>query len=279
MSLDIYEISKAAVDGHYEGEYFHKSIPQEGFKDASPVAISRIRAVVQNLNTEFSEFFRKVAHKYHIDFDNDGLKPFDPKSAEGYGDPFVVSIAPIRMTKENALKWVGSVLARTRGRELVGNYNPLLIGELFWEQSSQWQPLAVGHIEHVGSQCSQFLKTLLHDKCPKDVESRLWDNKIHDALRERSREASEELAKIIEDTKGYPINYDHYYTDTIKSRRQNRLRDPPAATTAVDIDQTVKSWTDNSDRNMENFSSEDALDSLIAIYKARFHLVPGHSNI
>jgi hypothetical protein len=296
LSLDIYEVSKAAVDGHYEGEYFHKSITQEGFKDASPVAISRIRAVVQNLNTEFSEFFRKVAHKYHIDFDNNGLKSPDLKSAaEGYANHFVVPIAPIQMTKENALKWVAHVLARTRGRELVGNYNPLLVGELFWEQSSKWQVLAVDHIEHVGSQCSQFLNALLHDKCPKDVESRLWDRKIHDALRKRSREAREELAKIMEDIKGYPINYNHYYTDTIKSRRQNRQQAALAETmkqasqttyhpqdglelatviTTVDTEQVVKSWADNTDKNMENFSCEEALDCLLAIYKVRFHLVP-----
>jgi hypothetical protein len=182
---------------------------------------------------------------------------------------------------------------------LVGNYNPLLVGELFWEQSSKWQLLAANHIEHVGSQCSHFLKTLLHDKCPKDVESRLWGSKIHDALRERSGEASRELAKIMEDIKGYPINYNHYYTDTIKSRRQNRQRaalaetvkqaskttSPPAqfgvalpSTTTVDIEQVVQSWTDNTDQNMENFSCEEALDCLLAIYKVRFHLVPGNPN-
>jgi hypothetical protein len=295
LSLDIYEVSKAAVDGHYEGEYFHKSITQEVFNDAFPVAISRIRAVVQSLNTEFSEFFRKVSHKYHIDLAKDGLEPFDPESAEGNGGRFTEPIAPIRMTNENALKWVAHVLARTRGRELVGNYNPLLVGELFWEQSSKWQLLAVDHIEHVSSQCSQFLKTLLHDKCPKDVESRLWDSKIHDALRERSQEASEELARIMEDIKGYPINYNHHYIDTIKSRRRNRQRaalaetvkqatkttsvpahhgsvDWPTATTTVDLEQVVKSWTDNTDRNMENFSCEEALDCLLAIYKVRFHL-------
>jgi hypothetical protein len=42
LSLDIYEVSKAAVDGHYYGEYFHKSITKEEFKDGSPIVISRI---------------------------------------------------------------------------------------------------------------------------------------------------------------------------------------------------------------------------------------------
>ncbi|KAN0108674.1 dynamin family protein-like protein [Hyaloscypha variabilis] len=292
LSLDIYEVSKAAVDGHYEGEYFHKEITDEGFKDGddTPVSIARIRAVVQNYNSEFSETFRKVAHKYHIDLDKDGLSPFDPKCADGLGDRFgKAQITPIRWTKDEALKWVAHVLARTRGRELVGNYNPLLVGELFWEQSSKWQLLAIDHIECVADQCSKFLKMLLHDKCPKDVESRLWDTKIHDALKQRSHLASEELAKIMEDTKGYPINYNHYYTDTIKRRRQNRQRiaiketaekaskttilpeqagvENPAVTTAVDIDQLVQSLAESNEHNMENFSCEEALDCLFAIYK------------
>jgi GTPase SAR1 family protein len=294
LSQDIYDVSKAAVDGHYEGDYFHGEITDEEFKDEdeSPVSISRIRAVVQNLNTEFSETFRRVAHKYHIDLDNDGWSGFDPNCADGLSDRLgKTQITPIRWTKEMALKWVANVLARTCGRELVGNYNPLLVGELFWEQSSKWQLIAVDHIECVADQCSKFLKTLLHDKCPKDVESRLWDSKIHDALKERSRLASEELAKIMEDIKGYPINYNHYYTDTIKSRRQNRQRiaiketaekaskttilpeeadfDDPAVTTTVDIDQFVQTLAEDNDSNMENFSCEEALDCLFAIYKVR----------
>lgn len=103
----------------------------------------------------------------------------------------------------------------------------------------------------------------------------------------------------MEDIKGYPINYNHHYIDTIKSRRRNRQRaalaetvkqatkttsvpahhgsvDWPTATTTVDLEQVVKSWTDNTDRNMENFSCEEALDCLLAIYKVRFHL--GSSN-
>ena len=99
----------------------------------------------------------------------------------------------------------------------------------------------------------------------------------------------------MEDIKGYPINYNRYYTDTVKSRRQTRQRAAlaetvkqarkttmlpargvadPVPTTTVDIEQVMKSWTDNTDRNMEKFSCEEALDCLLAIYKVRFHLIP-----
>jgi hypothetical protein len=38
---------------------------------------------------------------------------------------------PIKKTTSEALEWVSQVLIRTRGKELAGNFNPLLIGELF----------------------------------------------------------------------------------------------------------------------------------------------------
>jgi hypothetical protein len=40
LSLEIYKVSKVAVDRHHEGEYFNKSITQEGFKNDSPVDIA-----------------------------------------------------------------------------------------------------------------------------------------------------------------------------------------------------------------------------------------------
>jgi len=36
-----------------------------------------------------------------------------------------------------------------RGKELVGSFNPLLIDELFWEQSANWNRLARDYIELV----------------------------------------------------------------------------------------------------------------------------------
>lgn len=293
LSLDVRDVCKAAVEGHYESEYFNRGISHEGFTESAPVVISRIRAVVQNMNTEFSEFFHNNGHKYHFNIDRDGLTPFDPNCNAGFGDHFKTISPPTEMSKKKSLDWVAHVLARTRGRELVGNYNPLLVGELFWEQSTKWEDIAKDHVDNVASQCSQFFKTLLHDKAPKDIEARLWDGKLHDQLKERSQDASAELARIMKDNKGYPINYNHYYTETIKRRRHNRQRieieqtvkqasqtvivnddnydEPPTTRTTVDIDAVVAGLADR-DQNMEHFSCQEALDCLIAIYKVCYHL-------
>lgn len=129
LSLEYYEICKAAVNGHYEGEYFHKEV-DDSFSLQSPASIDRLRAVVQHLNTRFYNTVRTKGHKYHIDMKDESTDtPSDPS-------PRTEDKFTIKMAKANGLNWVRNVLNRTPGKDLVGNFNPLLIGELFWEQSS-----------------------------------------------------------------------------------------------------------------------------------------------
>lgn len=66
LSLDFYEICKAAASGHYEGDYFTSDV-DEGFLVKSPATRRRLRAVIQFMNNKYSEIFRKTGHKYHID--------------------------------------------------------------------------------------------------------------------------------------------------------------------------------------------------------------------
>ncbi len=175
---------------------------------------------------------------------------------------------------------------RTRGRELPGNFNPLLVGELFWEQSSKWQKLAEDHVESVAQVCSRFLNALRREKCPKDVYTRLWSSKIEDALKVRSENSAKEIGRIMEDIRSYPITYNHYYTDTISKRRRERgqrsLSDcienatrhvrlvgchSDHTSAEVDARQAMQEYSDKIDPEMENHSCEEALDSLYSIYK------------
>ena len=291
LSLSHYEVCKAAVDGHYEGSYF-VSDADETFSLTSEATICRLRAVVQFMNAQFSDTMRRQGHKYHI-VPVKTLTAVDTTWSDEIPDPECLS--PIHMTKSNALEWVSRVLTRTRGRELVGNFNPLLVGELFWEQSSKWHGLAEEHVVEVAEICRRFLDRLLQEKCPKDVHSRLWSSQIEEVLEARNAAAFRELETIMEEVKSYPINYNHYYTDTIHKSRRGRQRAELAKsvkdatrkdllkgcnsgehhTTSVDIDQIVESFSNNIDPNMDNVSCEEALECLFAIYKvSRRFLTP-----
>ena len=94
----------------------------------------------------------------------------------------MVSIAepapPIHWSKPRAMDWVRRVLVRTRGKELPGNFNPLLISKFLWEQSGKWQRMAEHHFEDIADVCTRFLDALLRKTCPKDVHTRLWSFKV-----------------------------------------------------------------------------------------------------
>ncbi|CAD6590745.1 MAG: hypothetical protein ASARMPREDX12_004714 [Alectoria sarmentosa] len=306
LSLDYYEVCKAAVGGHYEGDYFSSN---EGlFLLLSVATIRRLRAVIQHMNTSFSDNIRINGHKYQIEEPSESAddevlpesaedemspEPTDdddasPRTTQMQGLGLIPNTSsPIGLDTRKAREWVRRVLIRTRGKELIGNFNPLLVGELFWEQCSKWPRLAVEYLDQVNDVCSRFLGILLHDKCPKDIVSRLQVSLVQDVLKARYNGALEELGRLVEDTKSYPINYNHYYTDTLYKRRQERNKASLAsciedATTrkalpgypshhlssvGVDVNKAVDAYSKGIDPNMENVSYEEALDCLFAIYK------------
>lgn len=288
-NLDIYGICKAAVDGHYEGSYFAADSDQT-FDLSSSAMIRRLRAVVQSVNTKFSDNHRKNGHKFQINISEDADDGEDDSPAAAKGSTTHIrppkTISPVAMNRRQALKWVREALNRTRGREMAGTFNPLLVGELFWEQSSNWQRLAVNHLDDVSQMCEDFLDILLKDKYPEDIVPRIRISLVQDRLKERHDDAIQELGKIMEDVKSYPINYNHYYTDTLAKRRLERqekslekcLEDATShtrlpgchsdhASASIDVKQVIANHSKATDPNMENVTSEEALDSLYSIYK------------
>jgi len=296
LSLDYRDVCKAAVGGSYEGEYFKHSSEQ-------PTTNRRLRAVVQYMNSRFSDNLRTKGHKYHIKLSEGPESTESPAEAAPEDNanennpsqsseiqrslPSLGANRPTRLSNPEALNWVREALTRTRGKELTGNFNPLLIGELFWEQSSKWRRLALDHLESVADQCSRFVRFLLQQKCPKDIHSRLWSYQIQDALKSRSEAAVQELDRIMEDIENYPINYNHYYTDTTQRYRQARVRatlaeciksatthtshedcDADHTSTTINVDQVVGKYSERIDPDMEKLSCKEALDCLLAIYKA-----------
>ncbi|CAG8949939.1 hypothetical protein HYFRA_00004270 [Hymenoscyphus fraxineus] len=275
LSVNYCEIVKAAVDGHYEGEYFHQNVDTE-FALQSPSTLCRTRAVVQLLNTKFAENVRINGPKFRID---------SQKSEDGEDVPLPIHLQPNKsqapkiITRKEALEWVSKALIRSRGKELVGSFNPLIISELLKELTEKWYDFALYHLEEISVVCHKFLKNLLHDLTPEDVERRIWENKIAEELGKREKEAKNELERLMADLRGHPINYNHYYTMTIGKQRKERQKNVLAllmkdatvmeegVAKSVDIEKVVGLYSDDAEKNMEGFSNEDALESVLSIYK------------
>ncbi|KAH7016237.1 uncharacterized protein B0I36DRAFT_388906, partial [Microdochium trichocladiopsis] len=141
---------------------------------------------------------------------------------------------------------------------------------------------------------------------------------VHKQLQLRKSAASHELGKLLEDLRGFPINYNHYYTDVIQRRRQERLEKNlgvfmPAAfphqsyekcsrgshyekyAPELDMNRVVQAVMKSNATtiDMDTFSIEEALDCMRAIYKVQYktfvanvttqvierHLVRGLENI
>ncbi|KAK1809219.1 hypothetical protein LTR12_016413 [Friedmanniomyces endolithicus] len=198
----------------YENAYFQNQ-PESTFDVDSPASVRRFRAAIQQVNRKFAEEIRQKGPKYFISTNARPLDAYQPSSSDGL---------PARLSHEEALKWVSRVLVRSRGKEPVGNYNPLIIGELFWELSSNWEHFAAGHIDQVSEICTMFTNTLLEAACPRDVRTRLTELKIKESLQNRRERAIEELRRVLEDKRDFPATYNHYYTDNIQKARTQRMQ-------------------------------------------------------
>lgn len=166
LNMDCFEICKAAISGSYEHDYFKPGADEE-FSIKSQSMMARIRAVVQHANLNFSDEFRKKGHKYQINLDPLAQCP-DTTETDG------IKSQPVSLLKEEALRWVRRVMLRTRGTELIGNFNPQLIAELFWEQSNPWEKLAKDHVQIVSTLCAKFLEDLLSRFAPDDIKGQVW---------------------------------------------------------------------------------------------------------
>ena len=203
LDLDYFQVCKAAADGHYKCDYFNSNTDDE-FNLKSTSTIRRIRTVVQYMNTECAA----NGHKYQVHTLEDpksSLRELQVPKFLAENRLHLTPISPQKMDRNAALGWVRRVVVRTRGRELVGNFNPLLVGGLSWEQCSNWQPLAAEYLEVMSQVCTKFLDILLKDKYPKDVIARLRVSLVQDALKNRYDGTLQELERIVEDTKSYPI--------------------------------------------------------------------------
>lgn len=275
-------IVQAATDGHYEDAFFGEPNLEAGFSD--PTNMRRLRAAVQHLNEQFASQVRKYGHKYRIkttkehagtNWEGDAAEPaLDPefeKVRKGQG----------KLTREQATERVNSLMVFSRGKELPGNFNPILMGQLFRDLSQPWESLAKAQLERINTLCTLFVHAVIDHVAAGDlhVSQRLQEAKLDTALKRRYDGAQAELAKVIADKQKNIITYDPSYTDNLNKARERKLNARFQAMLAkasvngvVNTDSLVKAYKEEEQRGQERTIAEDALDSQLAFYRVS---VPG----
>ncbi|GKT63428.1 dynamin family protein [Colletotrichum tofieldiae] len=260
LSMRYYTLAQAALEGNY-----HSSDVQFFDKNNG----TRLRSLVHQQNGQFATAMRMCGHKREMVDDT------HPKTSKFSND-----VKPqLMVTKDGMITWI----RRTRGRELPGNYNHVLLAELFHEHSSPWRKIAEDHVsEVVDSVCKWVHQAVSRLFC----EDRLRQNLTilcQERLDKCRSHAFEELRKILFDEQRHPITYNHYYTDNIQKARndshKSALKDairPLVSSWTTRVDPT--SYMDDADGlinalqpkicvNMDQQACEEALAGLNAYYK------------
>ncbi|KAI1124878.1 interferon-induced GTP-binding protein Mx [Nemania abortiva] len=276
LSMACHDICKAGVQGTYHNDFFRFG-REVSFSLESAASTRRLRAAVQFMNSEFARELRIKGHKYDI-----REKPSSPASPSHIEKPSVLS-------EEDAMNWARNQILKSRGKELAGCFNPNVVAELFWEQSESWEKLARSHVEQILQLCENFLRGILADQATADVKDRFWRFLVVDELRKQRTSSFHELNQLIQDNKEYPINYNHYFTDNLEKRRQQKLRaqlqgvlpEPPTPSRCSigthyppydvrnALEKVVSACGQRTTTDMDDFSCEEALDCLSSIYKVQ----------
>lgn len=115
--------------------------------------------------------------------------------------------------------------AHTRGRELPGNYNHVLLTELFHFQSKRWGQIAFDHVELVHKALKSFVTALSEHITDEERIALEITRQVNERLTTHMNQAESELQSLVDDENQQPITYNHYYTDNVQKARQKASRD------------------------------------------------------
>ena len=279
------ETVRMGVNGNYDNTFFGPIDTIAAVDSADNER--RLRAVVQYLNMQFAQRMRTEGHRYSIEKEHTSEDDADKQEESESESP--ANAPSDKMSRREAVKWVIGIMQRTRGRELQGTFNPMLVNELFQIQSARWESLARSHIVSVAKSCRAFVLRVLDHEAAPDVKSKLASMTILPALKKAQNAALAELDLIIEDKKRHPMTYNHYFTDTLqKTQGERRMHRVEQLGKQAMVKVSQKNWMGGAgydevdyisphklngilkgsiEPDMDKVSAEQALDAHDAYYK------------
>ncbi|KAM7207816.1 P-loop containing nucleoside triphosphate hydrolase protein [Naviculisporaceae sp. PSN 640] len=201
VSQSLQTLLKSALDGTYESPFFSHWKTEDGYT-------RRLRAGIQNLNTDFAETMRRTGQHRKV-------LPRGTSNAQA---------GPNEITESDFLRHIETVMRLTRGRELPGTTNPVTVMELFREQCGPWEERLSVHVDKVWHAADYFLNHALAHVADESAFNSLKHEILEPSMRTIRAGLDKKAAGLLRTYREcYPITNNRYFTETLQAARRNRL--------------------------------------------------------
>lgn len=254
-STEFLNLMRAATDGVYTHTFFTSP-------GGSTAHAKRLRAVVQNTLSEFAQQMRDEGHARTI---QDGKVKDETRS----------------ISRSNYINEVKVLMKESRGRELPGTYQPLIVAELFSKQCKPWKGLVMDLSDRILASSLVTVNEALHYIADENTANSLLQEVVGPSIENLKAGLITKIDEILEPhISGHPITYNHYLTENVQKAQALRQR--------RDLEGQLKSFFDvrtldkhanvnlrslldtlvsHSEPDMDNVSCSMATDMMEAYYK------------
>jgi hypothetical protein len=228
---------KAAVDGVYTDGFFVDAEAPEAY-------LRRLRAVVQNTLSDFAEQMRSEGHARIIQ-----------DHPINHNDRCV--------SRSQYVKEVKALMKESRGRELPGTYNPLIVTELFSKQCKPWKGLVCALSERILDSVYHTVNSVLQQIADEQTAAALLRDVLGLSLECLKLNLATKIQEILEPhLSGHPITYNHYLTENVqKAQAARHRRELEARLKSFFKTDDLNQYEDNEDYA---FNMRSLLDTLVS---------------
>ncbi|KAI0836511.1 P-loop containing nucleoside triphosphate hydrolase protein [Hypoxylon sp. FL0890] len=265
ISEEFQSLVERSVSGTYNGAFFEDAETSQGYQE-------RIRAVIQNMNKGFADELVKHGHRREISSGNS--KP---------------STNPEFVTRDKFLDHVENIMRRTRGRELLGIFSPMVVADLFQQQSSPWEKIAQDHVKKSWDAVGDFLELVVAYVADASIGDALIDKIFQPALNRLLLSAKAKASKLLDSHRRvHPITYNQAYAETINAAETingyrshpreeiskivgdffglNHINGSQYINNYQNLSGLVDKLATRTEPNIERKAASDALDRMLAYY-------------
>lgn len=216
----------------------------------------KLRTRVRSLIDEFASRMAKEGHQRAFEVVN------------GEDDPEYSGDDLLKSDEKSEIKdWIRTSYHESRGMELPGTVNPRLLENLFREQSTNWENIAMDYLGRLIKAVFAYNGSALKEFVPdNDVRQKL-QARLQDTRQHTEDEMFAELRKILSDElEGSLQTASPAYPDTLAKLRQNRAK---AQLASMDLNRRSRpdSKKINDLIHNEQQAINDIHDILMAYYK------------